>query len=66
MFFEENYKMICIIGYVLAALGSIVGAALEFGWIEYKPPKFMYYAYLIGALITLNCAYRWFTNKEKK
>ena len=66
MFFEENYKTICIIGYILAALGAIVTASLEFGWIETKPPRALYYAYFIGGLITLKCAYGWFVNKEKK
>jgi hypothetical protein len=61
----ENYKMMCILGYVFAALGAIVAAALEFGWIENKPPKILYWAYLIGGLITMNCAYGWFTNSEK-
>jgi hypothetical protein len=66
MFFEDNYKTICILGYFFAALGAIVTAALEFGWIQTKPPKALYYAYFIGGVITMKCAYGWLTNTEKK
>lgn len=66
MFFEDNYKIICILGYFFAALGAIVTASLEFGWIETKPPKVLYYAYFIGGIITMKCAYGWLTNTEKK
>jgi len=61
---KENYKMICILGYVFAALGAIVAASLEFGWITTKPPQALYWAYLIGGLITLNCAYNWYMKNE--
>ena len=61
---RENYKMICILGYVFAALGAIVAAALEFGWIQQKPPQALYWAYLIGGLITLKCAWGWFSKNE--
>lgn len=60
----DNYKTICILAYIFAALGSIVAASLEFGWIETKPPKILYWAYLIGGLITIKCAYGWYTNSE--
>ena len=66
MFFEDNYKTICILGYFFAALGAIVTASLEFGWIETKPPKTLYYVYFIGGIITMKCAYGWLTNTEKK
>ena len=66
MFFEDNYKIICILGYFVAALGAIVTASLEFGWIETKPSKVLYYAYFIGGIITMKCAYGWLTNTEKK
>ena len=61
---KENYKTICILGYVFASLGAIVLTALEFGWINTKPPQILYWAYLIGGLITLSCAYKWFTKSE--
>ena len=57
--------MMCILGYVFAALGAIVAASLEFGWMKTKPPQILYWAYLIGGLITLKCAYGWYTNSEK-
>ena len=56
--------MICILGYVFAALGAIVAAALEFGWIQQKPPQVLYLAYLIGCLITMKCAYSWYSMNE--
>jgi hypothetical protein len=62
---RENYKMICILAYVFASLGAIVGAALEFGWMTTKPPQVLYWAYLIGGLITLNCSWGWYSNSEK-
>ncbi len=46
---KENYKTICILGYVFSALGAIVLTALEFGWINTKPPQILYWAYLIGS-----------------
>ncbi len=61
---RENYKMICILGYVFAALGAIVAAALEFGWMKTKPAPIFYWAYLIGGLITMKCAYGWFSKNE--
>jgi hypothetical protein len=61
----DNYKIICILAYIFASLGAIVAASLEFGWIETKPPKVLYWAYLIGGLITMRCAYGWYTNSEK-
>jgi len=61
---KSTYKNICIIGYILAALGSIVAASLEFGWMETKPSKNFYIAYLIGALITLKCAFGWLLKNE--
>ena len=56
--------MICILGYVFAALGAIVAAALEFGWMKTKPPQALYWAYLIGGLITMKCAYHWYMKNE--
>lgn len=56
--------MMCILGYVFAALGAIVAASLEFGWMENKPPRILYWAYLIGGLITLRCAWRWYSMIE--
>ena len=64
MFLEENYKIICLLAYFFAALGSIVTASLEFGWIKTKPPMTLYYAYFIGGIITMKCAYGWFMEKK--
>jgi hypothetical protein len=61
---ELNYKNLCILGYILAALGSIVPALIEFGYINEKPSKTFYVAYLIGGIITAHCAFNWlFHNK---
>jgi H+/Cl- antiporter ClcA len=60
----DNYKLICILGYVFAALGAIVATSLEFGWIQTKPPVELYWAYLIGGLITLKCSYGWYMKNE--
>lgn len=59
-----DYKNVCILGYVFAALGAIIASALEFGWIQTKPEPIFYWAYLIGGLITLNCAWNWHTKNE--
>ena len=65
MFSTEYYKHICIIGYILAALGAIVAFLKEFKLMDYNVPKFLYVAYFLGALVTLNCAFRWLLKKEK-
>jgi hypothetical protein len=59
-----DYKTFCIIGYIFAALGAIVASSLEFGWIENKPPRIFYWAYLIGGIITLKCAKGWLLKNE--
>ena len=59
-----DYKTICIVGYILAALGSIVPALLELGYIQTKPSREFYWAYLIGGIITAHCAYNWLVKNE--
>ncbi len=58
-------KWLCIIGYVLAALGSIV---LSFNQLypqkQINVPKPIIGLYLIGGLATMFCAVRWALNKE--
>jgi len=60
-----DYKTICIIGYILSAIGAIVTSSIKLGWINIVIPEEVYYAYFIGGVITLYCAHNWLFGKEK-
>lgn len=59
----EGCKWTCIIGYVMASLGSIV---LAYNLLHeegkrkpFIPPTVLIWAYLVGAIVTLWCSARW-------
>ena len=60
-----DYKSICVLGYIFAALGSIVFSAKHYGWTQFEPNEILYHAYFIGGLLTLWCAYNWVMKKER-
>ncbi len=66
----EGCKWTCIIGYVLASLGALV---LSYNTLTdagkrkpFLPPVSFLWAYLVGALITLWCSFRWGTSSSVK
>ncbi len=59
-----NYKQMCIIGYFLAGLCAVHHWMYENKHIDTPVTETMMNFYFIGGLITLYCAYKWFTKQE--
>jgi hypothetical protein len=59
-------KWICIIAYILAAIGAILCMMNHIRTKKIDIPKPLAIAYGIGGIVTLTCALTWAFKKEQK
>lgn len=66
MICKQTCKTVCILAYILAAIGAIVAGynAIRPSDKQFKLPKTLSIIYAIGGIVTLICAIRWMLNKE--
>jgi len=60
----KGCKWLCIIAYILAALGSLILYANTIQGKNIRVDPMLIKLYALGALVTLYCSFRWALSKD--